>query len=73
MFKTLKAVWDTSEPEILGYEGCETLRFLGYDLEYSSSGSLLVHQHTYIVELLEKFSPSLVIKTRANPGEAETF
>ena len=59
------------------------LRFLGVNLERADAvrseelnlpvGSILLNHIEYIIEVLLKFEPSLQLKTRATPGNQESF
>ena len=71
--KRLQQTWKTSEAELLGLN-VETMRFLGYEMEYQGENQdLVIHQQPYIIELLEDFCPQLMLKGRGNPGEPESF
>ena len=85
MIRAVQDVWKTSAPEHLGPDpDCvPILRFLGMNLERVNEerseelslpvGSVLLSQMEYVIELLIKFEPSLQLKTRATPGNQESF
>ena len=85
MIRSVQEVWKTSAPEHLGPDpDCvPILRFLGMNLERVDEerseelslpvGSILLSQMEYVIEVLMKFEPSLQLKTRATPGNQESF
>ena len=85
MIRAVQNVWKTSAPEHLGPDSdcVPILRFLGMNLERVNEerseelnlpvGSILLSQMEYVIEVLMKFEPSLQLKTRATPGNQESF
>eukprot|EP00971_Amphidinium_carterae_P337847 6474890-Amphidinium_carterae.2 len=68
--------WATSPPEIFRRRDADidTLRFLGVELELTEQiGQVVMHQHPYLVYMVERCCPDLRMRSRGNPGEPDSF
>eukprot|EP00971_Amphidinium_carterae_P152107 3014948-Amphidinium_carterae.1 len=76
LFGQIAKKWTTSPAEILGRQesDIDTLRFLGVELELTEHpGQVVMHQHPYLVDMLERYCPDLKMRSRGNPGEPDSF
>lgn len=74
MYKQLKEIWETTEPEILEPDQRGALRFLGTELEIIPEGEnegILIHQKRYAEDLLKRFNLHKC-KGASTPGETNT-
>jgi hypothetical protein len=72
---TIRNIWDTTEPEILGVGGCRRITYLGVTLEvdqepWESVERLYVHQADYAHMVVDKFEEGRPLAPESIPGSA---
>ncbi len=69
----VKSIWDTSEPEILGENGCTKTTYLGVTIEIDQESwenvtKLYLHQTGYSHMVIDKFEQQRPLTTKDTPG-----
>eukprot|EP00971_Amphidinium_carterae_P248241 4928380-Amphidinium_carterae.3 len=72
----MQSVWEIATPEYLTGEpdDVESIRFLGMEIETDRrTHDWIVHQQPYVMDTLNKFCPSLILRKRTTQSDAEGF